>query len=342
MTNNVAIDNTWKPLHLGAGNNVLNTAQIGSEHYIGFSESILTQVGGNQNRFATARNYHYLPNNAAPGFAYNTVAYVSRDSVFIAKLSNLDRTKAIAKLSDLGINNFSSTYQLADVYSDGILVNEFNEMIIPLYKPFEDEPTYAYLSVVGDVSDSLEVFLGENGVVEEINGLDVGERSFKKIVQAKNTFFFITHHSGLFKVSKNFAIKTLIGENIMDVFQHGNNLAAVVKDTTNKVNRLYLSGNNGDSWTTINNFPALDTLSDCSRSFFSDGTEIFSYSDCAIEGLFSHKLVGSTVQSTQLKVDGVDGFQGTGMIIQPNQLIFATKQGVFSASRDSIYVEEDN
>jgi hypothetical protein len=342
VTNEVFIDNTWKPVYLGAGNTVLNATQIGAEYYIGFSESVLTLIGGAENRYPTKRSYAYMPLDAAPGFAYNTTAYVSRDSIYIAKLSNLEETKAVAKLSELGVDGFSYAYQLADVYSDGILVNEFNEMIIPLYKTFEQKLAYAYLSVVGDVGSTDQVFLGDNGLVDEINGLEEGEYAFKKIIQSKNYFFFLTHNSGLYKVQRNFAVKTLLGQNIMDVFQHGGNLAAVVKDTVTSVNRLYISTNNGDSWSTVNNFPALDTLNNCSRSFFSDGSEIFSYSDCAVDGLFSHKLVGNSVSTTKLKVDGVDGFQGRGMIIEGDRLLFATQQGVFSAHRDSIYAEENN
>jgi hypothetical protein len=339
VNNEVYISTTWSPVFLGAGNNAINATQIGSEYYIGFSESILTNIGGVENRVATPRSYSYLPNGAAPGFAYNTMAYVGRDSVYIAKLNAVERTKAVAKLSDLGVNGFSYVYQIADKHSDGVMVNEFNEMIIPLYQPFQQKLAYAYLNVVGDVADSLPVYLGETGTVGDMTGLDADEATFKKVVQSKNAFFFITNNSGLYKVERSSSKKTLLANNIMDVFLHGGNLAAVVKDST--VNRLYISSNNGDSWTTVNNFPLLDTLDNCSRSFFSDGIEFFSYSDCGIEGLFSHKLVGNTVQSQKLKVDGVDGFEGTGMIIESNRILFATRQGVFEANREGIY-EESN
>lgn len=338
-TNNVYISNTWKPVHLGAGNNALNAKQIGSQYYIGFSESLLSLNAAGENRVAMPRSYSYMPYGGAPGMAFNTIAYLSRDSVYIGKITNLDRIKAVTSLSDLGVNGFTYVHQLADKYSDGIMVNEFNEMIIPLYKPFSSKLAYAYLSVVGDVADTLPVFLGQSGTTDEINGLEEGEISFKKVIQADNAFFFLAHKSGLYKVQRNFVLKTLLATNILDVFKHGNKLAAVVKDSL--VNRLYLSSSNGESWNTVNNFPALDTLSTCSRSFFSDGTEIFSYSDCVDDGLLSHKLVGSSVVTRKLKVDGVDGYEGTGMIIESDRILFATRQGVFAAKRDSIY-EEDN
>lgn len=334
----IASNNTWKPVYVGSGNNAVNSFQAGSEYYISFEESLLNVIGGNDSRTALGKSFGYISLNGAPGMAYNTLAYISRDSLYVAKNTSLENTKAVGKLSDFGINNFSYVHQLADVYSEAVLINEYNEIIIPLFKPFENKVAYAYLSLAGDVADSLPVSVKSQGLVDFFPGINSADKSLKRVVTANNQFFFLTENSGLYKVQNDIIVKTLLGKNIMDVFVHGTRLGAVVQDTLNG-SRMYFSQDNGASWTTVNQFTALDTLDICSRSFFSDGKEIFSYSDCGLDGLFSHTLSGSNVVTRKVKVDGVENFQGVGMVLESDRLFFNTKQGVFAASRDSLYEE---
>lgn len=334
----VAANTTWKSVYVGSGNNAVNSFQAGSEYYISFEESLLNVIGGNDSRTALGKSFGYLALNGAPGMAYNTLSYISRDSLYVAKNTALNNTKAIGKLSDFGINNFSYVHQLADVYSEAVLINEFNEIIIPLFKPFDNRLAYAYLSLTGNVADSVPVSVDKQGIVDFVPGLNSLDKSFKKAISANNQFFFLTENSGLYKVQNDIIVKTLLGDNVMDVFVHGTRLGAVVQDTTNG-SKMYFSQDQGSSWTNVNQFPALDTLDACSRSFFSDGIEIFSYSDCGLDGLLSHTLSGSTVVTRKVKTDGVDNFQGVGMIMESSRLLFATKQGVFEAKRDSLYEE---
>lgn len=326
----------WSPLYQMGDNVALGTFQIGNDYSVTFLNSVLHKNASGLEVFPAQTSYGYVPLNAAPGLARNTIAYISRDSLYIAKNDALEFTKNLGSIVDYGIDKVNYKVQESTYFSESILVNDRNDIIIPLQNIFAEKPAYAYFRVTGNPGINSLVSVSDFGIVDIPSVfINNNEKVFDKVAQVNDAFFFIFEKSGLFRAEGNSVLKVLQGKQTIDVFTYGSKIAAALRDSLN--NKLFFSSDNGRSFTNSNTFPALDSTITCSQSFYSDGTDIYSFSDCGESGIYNHKLMGTSIVTKKLNENGINNFKPTGFIIENNQLLYASYQGIFTANKDSIF-----